>query len=504
MQILLVYTIYNTAVQNDAGAKYHEAIEANEKKIHSKLVLMAWDNAVVYHLDVDSQSMSIYHRSRELINTLLSKESVVKTRSRLAQFSLFIRKVIGSVLYLIIQFLCYLFISYTITSFQNKASNILSPIIPPMVTSIFNNIFPYFLRVITDFERWENNRTAIIVKICRFYLSTSLNILILAISSGLVLDPFLLSKHSEYIIRIKLEPNFNSKYGCHFNQAGDYLIIYVLIDLLVHLLFHVATPFILQRFQKKQVSKSEFDLVVQTISLLYFIGLIVLTVPIVPLVFVFVPIILGLRLSFDVYYTLNFVSKPKISMKVYEFKKLFSVLLLLTVGSIVIISSNFFFWGGRFPKNCSIQDKDVGLCTSSIVSDICSINLYSPYSDFFSNLNYCSNGYPSCICSGTLACGPFVSDSTPFVPIYRYIEQYDVIAFIWNYCFASSPGTWVIVVILFIRYNFQTNSFHEVKKSKDEKEIQYTAHVNVLNKTIQQQQALIQKLNLIEGRDTSS
>jgi hypothetical protein len=268
-------------------------------------------------------------------------------------------------------------------------------------------------------------------------------------------------------------------------------------------LFHLLMPYILQKLQKNSWSKSEFDLVVQTISFVYFIGFIVLIVPIVPLAFVFVPIIFGIRLSCEVYITLNFVSKPKISMKVYEFKKLFSVLQLLTVGSVVMISSYFFFWGGNFPKNCSIQDNNVGLCSSSIISDKCSINLYSPYYDFFSNPSYCRDGYPSCICSGKLACGPFIGDSTPFISIYRYIAKYDFINFIWKYCFDSSPGTWVIAAIIFIRFNFQTNSFREVKKSKDEKEIQYAAHINFLNKTIQQQHALIQKLNLMEG-DASS
>lgn len=507
---LLLLVVVVIAVSEDRNAKHTQILEDRDTRVNAKAVLMRWDNWISSKIESETAVVSHIQTFRDNLNVLKAK-GLNQKKTRLQIFVLYGRKVCGFITYILLQFAVYVWVSDVITSFTRSSRNNTGSLavgyaimfIPPVILSTSNCIFPYFVNLITDFERWESKSTELNIKITRLYFASFLNILILAVECGLIADPFFLSLSENIIVRENLEPAFVDRYECRLNMVNDSLTAYIVADALVHLVFISTVPLCVGLISKllgeTDAPKTEFDLVWRMISTLYFIGLVILSIPFVPLAIVLFSLIFAIRLKADVYFSIKFASKPANSLSVHKFRQIYAKLIMLTVVSVGVLSLFFFMSRTTFAKDCDIQDDYVGLCLSDLDSDnICSsLDKNNRYFDAFNSISVCSDGYPRCICNGDLSCGPFKEHSTALAPLQQSLTSYALINFFWSHFIEGSVGTWALVTLFFIEYNFRTNSYREVRRVRDEKEIKFTAHVNSLNAILQQQQATLNKLNLI-------
>jgi hypothetical protein len=81
---------------------------------------------------------------------------------------------------------------------------------------------PAMYKYLTKFEEWDSGQFSLNVLIMRMYLSNMMNLLILALSYGLLADPFLLADETNSQRRSQLENLFDdSVYSCRLNAAAE-------------------------------------------------------------------------------------------------------------------------------------------------------------------------------------------------------------------------------------------------------------------------------------------
>ena len=133
-----------------------------------------------------------------------------------------------------------------------------------------------------------------------------------------------------------------------------------------------------------------------------------LAFPFVPMIVIFVPIVSYLSFKLEVHNTLKHRCKPKRPWKAQKAGSVFSLLYLISTVFVGIPMVIFFLASHTFPKNCDIQDNNVGLCRSDInAKNICMTDVTSPYYYLYGGegIRGTLSDYPSMICKQ--ACGMY-------------------------------------------------------------------------------------------------
>ena len=498
-------------IAEDVNKKRYEITESGKEAVYSKLLLVGWDNAISSQIEAVQYSSSVAGNGRELLAATQSKGEQ-QARTNLDTAKLIVRRILGFSLYGAMQFACYVLIAYlTVEShaIQEKANDIgflkfFAPSIVPAVVTAINSTTPSIIKVITLFEMWESGQTEVNLRILRMFLSRILNILVLAIAYGFLADPFMMADEDSEEIRRKVEIQFSDGFKCRLNQTGDGMMSLVFTDLVISMLvlygIGIGSKLIAKILGEPWV-KYEFDTASTMVSVLYFAGLIVLTLPFSPLSLVFAPVMFALRFKWEAWVSSTFSSKPKKPWQVHAAGRTFTIFYLFTL-VFVGVSSAFFFLGvDTFAKSCRIQDENVKLCLGDVdlTTDLCDLDPTSEYYSLYSDSDYCEGGYPYCICHGELACGPFVNEDIALNPFSKRVRQIPGLGFFWDNLILNSYGTWLLVGILVIMVNFRYNSFRVTKTAKKEKEAQYIAHISSLQAEQKRQLKIINRLRILEG-----
>lgn len=498
-------------ITEDVNKKRHEIMETGKEAVYSKLLLVGWDNSLVSHVEAAQHSGSLAALGRELLAATQSMGEK-QARTNLEAAILFLRRFVGFMAYGAMQFGCYVLIAYLTVkshSIQQAANNIgflkfFAPSIVPAVVTAINSTTPTIILSITLFERWESGQTEVNIRILRMFLSRILNILVLALAYGFLADPFLMADEDSQDIRKAVEIKFSDGFECRLNQTGDGMMSLVFTDLVISMFvlygFNVGSK-IFARCLNQEWIKYEFDTASTMVSVLYFAGLIVLTLPFTPLSLIFSPIMLALRFKWEAWVSSNYSSKPKKPWQVHAAGRTFTIFYLITLVFIGVSSSFFFLGKNTFAKSCDIQDDNVMLCLGSLnpVTEVCTIDPSSKFYSLYSDENYCSGGYPYCLCHKDLACGPFIHEDIALNPFANRVDSLPFLGFIWDYFIVNSYGTWVLVGFLFIFASLRYNSFRVTKTAKVEKEAQFLAHIASLQAEQKRQQKIINRLRILEG-----
>jgi hypothetical protein len=108
--------------------------------------------------------------------------------------------------------------------------------------------------------------------------------------------------------------------------------------------------------------------------------LVMIAFPYVPHIVVILPIMQYISIKADYVWTLQYRSKPKRPWKAQKAGTVFSILYLCSIVVVGIPSAIFFLATKTFPKNCDIQDDNVGLCVSGLdAKNNCLTDPGSPY-----------------------------------------------------------------------------------------------------------------------------
>jgi hypothetical protein len=506
--ILILINVVRKYVKEDAVVKQVDLSEGESyTSSYAKDVLVAWDNNLSSQQEVVEFSGSLFQLfTSKLFETHLAGETKKLTDYQL--FIIYLRRFIGFIFFIVYQILSYALIIYltiNTSDIQEMFSNLgalqkVMGSIPSLGVSIINSISPALILSLTKFEKWERS-IELNILLSRLFLANILNVFILAFSYFLLSNPYLLSANGNdrFSIRSQVEIPFNSVYPCRMDQVQNGLFQLIITDWVsknISVLIGGIVPVIKSRIFGNPVIKPEFDLAPSILSHIFSAGLFLITFPFSPLSMILSPILLSISIKWERYFYMNFYTKPKNPWKAQKAGIIFTRLYLLTVLSIGITSTIFFLNVQTFPKSCNIQDSAVGACSSSIVNDVCTLDVTSNYVN--SNGTICSP-YPACICAGSLACGPFINDLYALEPLKIIIVKIYPLAILWEIFLRTSYGPWFLIFFVFILVMLRKNTIKVSSKYFEDREKSQTILIKSLETDKKRLQKSVERYKLIQS-----
>lgn len=329
-----------------------------------------------------------------------------------------------------------------------------------------------------------------------------MNLLILALSYGLLADPYLLSTSSESQRRAQLENTFEKGvFTCRLNAAAEGLFRLVMSEFVVNGIIFFGVGF-LPDFINRRISPSfkrfEMNIAQRMVALLYFISLMLLAFPFSPLVVIFMPIIMSIRIKWEKTLTLRYYVKPKDVWQAHKSGSYFLLFYLISLTLVALPAMLLFMSQHTFAKNCDIQDNFIGLCASSVsaANNTCILDTSSEYYDYFSDSANCPEGYPACVCD--YSCGPFINQPNAFQAARGTMYSLRVLKIIWRYCIAPAYLAWWLVGAMYVFSRLRKNTIAVNDAVHKEEEKALTTQIMSLENEAKRHTKLINRLKLLE------
>ena len=243
--------------------------------------------------------------------------------------------------------------------------------------------------------------------------------------------------------------------------------------------------------------KFEMNIAQRMVALLYFISLMMLAFPFSPLVVVFMPIMMALRIKWEKTWTLKFYAKPKDIWLAHKAGSFFVLFYMASLTLVALPAMLLFLSQHTFAKDCDRQDDFIGLCAGAIDADNkCSLDSTSEYYDYFSNADNCPEGYPACICN--YKCGAFVNKPNAFEAIRSSMYRFTSLKLIWQNAIAPSYFAWWLVGFFYVFTRLRKNTIAVNDATFTETERGYEATIVTLENEKKQHTKLINRLKLLE------
>eukprot|EP01041_Mallomonas_annulata_P002214 gene2214-4302_t len=508
---VLVITCISKFIKEDRLRRELDAMESEDSLPFSRELFCIWDNSIYNSKEVKEvcggNSQNFIQKLQEA-----ATKGQMNHRTRLELFLLYSRRVLGALAYCLLQFvstLCILYLTVNANEIKayfsriNSAAQPLAVFVIPLAMTVINTISPTLFTIITTFEEWDSGNTELNILLFRLYLSNTLNLLLLASTYALLADPIMWTSDSYYPTRLAVEIPFINTYTCRLNQAANGLFTLVGATFILTIVVFFGNGYytlVYAWLVKSKWVKAEFEIAPNIVSVLYFCGINLLLFPFAPLSILFMPVMLACKIYIEKLLLVRYYTKPKKPWKAQKAGTVFTSFFICTVILLAIPMTMFILGSANFAKSCDIQDHAVGLCLTGVssVNHTCVIDSTSQYSTYFSDESRCAGGYPSCICSGTLACGPFIYDIDAFTILKNEFSSIFVVGTIWNLFFENCYGAWIIVIILFVESNLRGNKLkvHQNISRDREKNMETTIQGLAADKA--KQEKIIRKLKAIE------
>jgi len=497
----------------------------------TRALLGEWDFTLSNSKEISLLKQSLTQNLILLLEEAKSKKATEK-RTRYEIFISYTRKFIGILLYVLLQTILGLLIIYLTAQSQNLSmiiaefnedwESFASSIVPATV-SIINTIMPILIKALTDFERWESQKVAIKQLVFRMYLSKILNLMLQVLSFMLLANPYMWSRMNIYNdLRQNLAKNYTPESGssglCRADKVGLGLYQIIITEFIMSKFIALSTKWGEYFFyyniyylkwkgatkkdkdntenNKKDntddvsdnssngnnenkdnnyttlpitPTKSEFDVAGKTVSLLYFQGVIFATLPWLPLTTPIILLLFYINFKFDNFFLHHYEKKPEKPWKAQDSGLFYIKFYLNTLLIIGFVSIYFFFSTESFPKNCEIQDTNIGLCVNNTIAPFttCPINRESEYYTYFmiKNGNNCNtSSYPGCLCSGFQSCGPFTDSSTNFYGgIVSFLSLNSLVNFLYQHLLTNILFYITLLIITGLRLKFRANTMIQNK-----------------------------------------
>ncbi|RHY14164.1 hypothetical protein DYB36_001857 [Aphanomyces astaci] len=312
--------------------------------------------------------------------------------------------------------------------------------IVPLGAAVINGALPPIISTLTKFERWDDQGFEIKAMVTRLFLAKVLNILIQLWSYGMLLDPYMLTTDVApfdwlplpFEIRSSVMIKFKGDtYACRAEQVASGLIILVWTDFVVSKVSGIATASVkiglakihkyrlkrknanmLSTSQSVSDTRAEFVLAPKMVALMYSCTLYQFSIPLAPVTAVTSLVMLVLSFKFDKFYLHTFQKKPVTPWSAKDagtfFIKLYWSTVLIFLGCMY-----WFVTNTTLPKLCSLQEANISSSFTYFMSQVGSTD----------DLSECKTGYPACVCSGNLACGPFVHEYAGYGPLAQLVSS---------------------------------------------------------------------------------
>ena len=341
-----------------------------------------------------------------------------------------------------------------------------------------------------------------------------------------------------------------------FSQAGQNLFTLLFTEWVMHKIFLFLFPLIKwlkAKVTKKEFKKSSFDITLKMIGLLYFQQICLVTIPFFPLAGCLMSLFLFANFKLEKLVLYLFYQKPKSAWSGKDSSAFFLRLFLASVFISLSIMHKFLA-GETYPKLCTNQDTDMQkktffidhacvqqqyhlqffknvteaagnrwktACKGDLVLggvDEASLDtwwndIYTNRTDWYEEINKtiapqgqnCPNkdapqednveAMRYCACSR--ACGPFVNVTNGYEPIEALIQRNAISKELYDAFIASPFASWMVALLIFMRYLFKKNSFEVEQDFSEEKDFQFKDIIGNLNRRNMQLQKKVNRLQML-------
>ena len=504
---LLVFSVSigEHLIAEDKSMKRIDKQEEGNEAPYSKIALCAWDFGSAGYFptarQVDeqlaSQSLTLMVQWEETRTA-----GLMKSRSRYELLVLYSRRFAALIAYLAVQagsFTAIVLVTIntdaitqwlSTTPFSNFAS-----ILAPLSLNVLNTLAPPILKLITLQEKWDSGQMQLNVLLFRMYFSNILNTLILGLSYLMLADPFLFAQFST--VRQSLQLAESGVFDCRIDQAADAMFSLIVTNFFIGNIQMVVMGYVYRFLYSKifeclgkDFEPFPFEVEPAMINLFNNMSLVMITFPFAPQAMVFLPISIYISVKVEVFAICTFNGKPERTWKAHQSGVIFTSFYLLTLVLIGLPTAVYFLSCTSFPKDCLIQDWDIGLCNAEMdYNNICEKDPTDKYYPFYSNINY-----PKDICSKS--CGPFVDYEYNMLPFKQVLTSFSLLDFIWGLFFNSSYVTWIVILVLIVN-GYRTRNTRETQRESDEaKERSMSIQIEALEAEKKRQDKLIARMKL--------
>jgi hypothetical protein len=506
-----VISLLNKLVIEDRICKQIDQVESLNSNIYAKEVLCSWDFSLTNEQEAVDLSGSLTQLFAQMLEE--SRESgMKKSKTNLDLIILYSRRVLATLLYVAVQVISFTLIILVTVYTQDITEAFkhipfirnLSSIVAPAILNAINAATPMAIDAITKLEQWDSGNFENNMKLLRVFLSSTLNIFLLAFSYFLLADPMLMAEYP--FIRSRLEISYSGVFECRMDQAADGLFQLVFFSFVINIAVKIMGPIasiIVSKILGKPFAKSEFDIANSFVNLLSFLCSILLSLPFAPLSLIFVPIYFFVELKWERFTTILYQSKPKRPWKAHRAGLIFSKLYVISLFLLGIPTIVFFLTSRTFPKNCTIQDKHVGLCLTPLGDSTTSSNICvtDPQSKYYVSYGGSLSNYPASICES--ACGPFVNCNANITPFKTAIYDVTVLRTIWMAAFEYPYIPWFATIFLIVFIMQRTNTVRAERSIAEQQQRALVAQIQSLEAEQRKQTKLISKMKAIEEASRS-
>jgi len=480
---------------------------------YSKLFLCSWDHSLAHKEEVTDLKLS----NGQTMVVTLEEEKIQKLRSTRTNMEIAVlvcRRVFGGLFYMVLQFsgwyaIIYLTLKNSIiqTWCENqKGFGWAASSVVPAVVSFINALMPAAIKEIVKFEKWDTMKMVIKQLTVRMYLSKILNAFIQILSYLLLANPLFAASNAN--IREAVEQPYNSaSFACRADQVGVGLFQLVATEFVVSKVIALATPYGMrvhaQVMKKKQV-KPEFETAKSMVSLLYFAALALVSTIFAPTSIILILLFYLVTFLFEMHILVKFKAKPKRPWKASDAGSFF-IKFYLATSILSTICIWFFLDSQTFPKSCSIQDS-VQLCTDGSYSSNSSLCIMdSQHVDYQYMSVQCPNSYPSCICKDTLACGPFINETSAWTPLEMQIKNIPVLGSVYTFLRNEVLVLFILALCFLLAFYFRSNSFYVFQDFAGVKDRMWQATVQSLESRVRKLQKNVDSLQMqMQSEDSTT
>ena len=358
--------------------------------------LCCWDHGLTLDNDVEDLMCTVGSNMATMIQVEKEKGNTLE-RTFEEKVKMAIRRGTGLLI-----FACILVASWTtiifLTAQQNDLANKLKDqypeieflafnIVPGCVTAI-NTLLPIIIDLITKFEKWDSEKTVIKVLLMKMYLAKILNVLIQFVSYLLLANPILFTSDSKTYfgieatsdslrmnrIRDSVAIQFSDTFKCRLDHVAAGLVQLLTVDFVLSKVIASVMPYfkmIKAKVLKGTFKREEFAVAKKMVNLLYFQGLVFLTIPYAPLFTIVILAFHFLTFKFEKMMLFKFGAKPKKEWKAQDAGGFFIKFYLVTIIVTGLLSTFVFLSTDTFARDklwmevehCADLPTSVSTCT---------------------------------------------------------------------------------------------------------------------------------------------
>ncbi|CAM9091484.1 unnamed protein product [Chrysoparadoxa australica] len=509
MGMQVVLTVYKWVKEDQLKRELDLLEEQQASTRFAKSFLISWDNNLRTHAEVEIVQLELGSDANVLLSDLgladMAAARTLRDRALLAS-----RRFIGTLVYIVLQLAAWSLIiwltsesqslgqelqsSFESVEWLSGASEAIAASLVPAAVSVINGIMPVLIMKITNLEKWDREKTVVKMLTVRMYLAKVLNAFIQVLSFMLLANPYLMSgTYSD--LRINVEQKFSSQlYSCRIQQAGVGLFQLVVTEFVVSKVIALGilnVKHLLAAAKKLPRSKGEFEIAKTMVSLLYFQALVLAAFPFYPAGGT--PIaacFMWLSFKFDAAMLIRFKKKPKNPWKAQDAGSFFIKFYMATVLLLGVLPTCYVLTSQTFAKSCALQDSKPAICSSDIADDVCTMDTTNTFYQWFEQ--DCGVGkYPSCICTGDLACGPFSLHSTMWNVMDTKLRTF----LLWPALVDYPVIGWAMAITLFFTRYFKQNALDIWKRRHNLSIRVWDADAAALRQKIKLQAKQIERLD---------